>query len=68
MTLVGGHPVSLSSSGTLKMEERKRPASHDHDNSAPPPKRQATIVNGGGKVHPDTDMPWRDDLEVSLVL
>lgn len=66
MNLVGGHPVSLSSSDPLKMEERKRPASNDHDVSAPPLKRQATSANGM-KAHPDADMPWKDDLEVSLV-
>ncbi|SLM39011.1 e3 ubiquitin-protein ligase bre1 [Lasallia pustulata] len=44
------------------MEERKRPASYDHDDSAPPLKRQATSVNGGSKGHPD-DMPWKDELE-----
>ena len=49
------------------MEERKRPASNDNDNSGPPLKRQATAVNGAGRTHPDADMPWQDDLEVSLV-
>ncbi len=66
MNLVGGHPVSLSSSDPLKMEERKRPASNDHDSSAPPLKKQATSANGA-KAHPDADMPWKDDLEVSLI-
>ena len=47
------------------MEERKRPASYDNDNSEPPLKRQATSVNGGSKGHIDADMPWKDDLEVS---
>ncbi|KAI4208028.1 MAG: hypothetical protein LQ346_000192 [Caloplaca aetnensis] len=45
------------------MEERKRPASNDNDNSGPPPKRQAIVVNGAGRSHPDEDMPWQDDLE-----
>ncbi|KAL8764225.1 MAG: hypothetical protein Q9184_000194 [Pyrenodesmia sp. 2 TL-2023] len=45
------------------MEERKRPASNDNDNSGPPLKRQATTVNGAGRSHPDEDMPWQDDLE-----
>ncbi|MCJ1427487.1 E3 ubiquitin-protein ligase bre1 [Sticta canariensis] len=45
------------------MEERKRPASHDHDDSAPPLKKQATTVNGNGKAHVDAEMPWKDDLE-----
>ncbi len=65
MNLVGGHPGSLSSSDSLKMEERKRPASTDHDAAAPPLKKQATSANGT-KAHPDADMPWKDDLEVSL--
>ena len=68
MTLVEGRPVSLSSSGLVKMEERKRLATNDHDESAPPFKRQATSVNGGGKIHPDADMPWQDDLEVSITV
>ena len=66
MNLVRGQPVSLSSSDYLKMEERKRPASNDHDSSAPPLKKQAISANGT-KTHPDADMPWKDDLEVSLV-
>ncbi|KAL8694075.1 MAG: hypothetical protein Q9218_001190 [Villophora microphyllina] len=45
------------------MEERKRPATTDHDNAGPPLKRQATAVNGAGRSHPDADMPWQDDLE-----
>ncbi|KAL8871166.1 MAG: hypothetical protein Q9174_002943 [Haloplaca sp. 1 TL-2023] len=45
------------------MEERKRPASNDNDSSIPPPKRQATTVNGAGRTHPDADMPWQDELE-----
>ncbi|KAL8863391.1 MAG: hypothetical protein Q9178_000072 [Gyalolechia marmorata] len=45
------------------MEERKRPAANDSDNTGPPPKRQATTVNGAGRSHPDADMPWQDDLE-----
>ncbi|KAL8739310.1 MAG: hypothetical protein Q9181_000041 [Wetmoreana brouardii] len=45
------------------MEERKRPAANDSDNSGPPLKRQATVVNGAGRSHPDADMPWQDDLE-----
>ncbi|MCJ1256646.1 E3 ubiquitin-protein ligase bre1 [Lignoscripta atroalba] len=45
------------------MEERKRPASYDHDDSAPPYKRQATTVNGAPKGHNDADMPGKDELE-----
>ncbi|KAJ5438890.1 E3 ubiquitin-protein ligase bre1 [Penicillium daleae] len=44
------------------MEDRKRPAAENNE-SAPPLKKQATTVNGGNKPHPDTDMPWKDDLE-----
>lgn len=66
MPLVGGPAVSLPSPTLIKMEERKRPAV-DNADSAPPLKRQATSVNGAGKPHPDADMPWKEDLEVSLV-
>ena len=65
MTLVQSQAVSLSSSNLVKMDERKRPASHDHDSSEPPLKRQATSVNGTSKGHVDADMPWKEDLEVS---
>lgn len=64
MTLVERHLVSLPSSDLIKMEERKRPASQDNGDIAPPHKRQATSVNGASKPHPDADMPWQDDLEV----
>ena len=63
MPLVEGI-VSLPSPSLIKMEERKRPAGDD--DSAPPLKRQATSVNGTSKPHVDADMPWQDDLEVSL--
>lgn len=59
-------PLVSSGSDLVKMDERKRPAA-DNADSAPPPKKQATTVNGGSKPHPDADMPWKDDLEVSLV-
>ena len=68
MPLVQSRVVSLSSQDLIKMEERKRPATHDHDDSAPPLKKQATTVNGASKPHVDADMPWKDDLEVSLQL
>ncbi|KXG50345.1 E3 ubiquitin ligase, BRE1 [Penicillium griseofulvum] len=55
-------PVPSSEPGLVKMEDRKRPAADSND-SAPPLKKQATSVNGGSKPHPDTDMPWKDDLE-----
>ena len=68
MTTVEVHPLSLSSSGLVKMDERKRPASYDNDETAPPQKRQATShANGNTKSHQDVDMPGRDELEVSLV-
>lgn len=57
-------PVASSESDLVKMDDRKRPASYDPD-SAPPLKKQATSVNGGSKPHPDADMPWKDDLDVS---
>lgn len=65
MTLVQARALSLSTSDLIKMEERKRRASHDHDGPEPPLKRQATVVNGTSKTHVDADMPWKDDLEVS---
>jgi hypothetical protein len=68
MTAIEASPVSLPESGLVKMEDRKRPAAYDHNDSAPPLKKQATSLNGGGKPHPDTDMPWKDDLEVSPML
>ena len=58
-------PVVSSESDLIKMEDRKRPAS-EHNDSAPPLKKQATAVNGGTKPHPDADMPWKDDLEVRM--
>ena len=58
-------PVVSSDPGLVKMEDRKRPAA-DNNDSAPPLKKQATTVNGSSKPHPDADMPWKDDLEVSL--
>ncbi|KAI4165777.1 MAG: hypothetical protein LQ342_000720 [Letrouitia transgressa] len=45
------------------MEERKRPATYEQDESGPPLKRQATLVNGATKAHSDADIPWQDDLE-----
>jgi len=63
MPTVEATPVT-SESGLIKMEDRKRPAGHDQNDAAPPLKRQATSLNGN-KPHPDADMPWKDDLEVS---
>ena len=65
MPLVQSRVVSLPSPDLIKMEERKRPATYDHDESTPPRKKQATAVNGTAKPHVDADMPWKDDLEVS---
>ncbi|KAL4918044.1 BRE1 E3 ubiquitin ligase-domain-containing protein [Aspergillus aurantiobrunneus] len=56
-------PVAPPEPGFVKMEDRKRAATHDNNDSAPPLKKQATSVNGGNKPHPDADMPWKDDLE-----
>jgi E3 ubiquitin-protein ligase BRE1 len=67
MRLVEARSVPLLSPGVVKMEERKRPAPHGHEDSASPLKKQATAVNGGGKSHPDAEMPWKDELEVSFV-
>ena len=67
MPLVQTRVVSLPSPKLIKMEERKRPASHDQDDPTPPLKKQATSVNGAPKSHVDADMPWQDDLEVSTV-
>ena len=65
MNLVEARSVPLPSSGLVKMEERKRPAAYDNEDSGPPLKRQVTsTVNGVSKSHQDADMPWRDDLEV----
>ncbi|KMU77140.1 LOW QUALITY PROTEIN: E3 ubiquitin-protein ligase BRE1 [Coccidioides immitis RMSCC 3703] len=64
MTVIEASTVPLTKPGLVgKMEDRKRPASHDPSDSTPPSKRQATSVNGGAKIHPDADMPWKDDLE-----
>ncbi|KAL1959349.1 hypothetical protein VTO42DRAFT_2152 [Malbranchea cinnamomea] len=64
MTAIEASTVPAVQSGlALKMEDRKRPASQDPSERTPPLKKQATGVNGGGKAHPDTDMPWKDDLE-----
>jgi E3 ubiquitin-protein ligase BRE1 len=65
MPAVEASPVARSESGFVKMEDRKRAATYDNNDSAPPLKKQATSVNGGSKPHPDADMPWKDDLEVS---
>ncbi|KAI9851410.1 MAG: E3 ubiquitin-protein ligase bre1 [Thelocarpon superellum] len=46
------------------MEDRKRPATHNHDDAAAPPlKRHASSVNGASKAERDAEMPWKDDLE-----
>ena len=68
MTFAETHAISLSSSSLLKMEERKRPATCDHEESVPPHKRQVTSVNGGSKNHHEIDLPGKDELEVSLAM
>jgi hypothetical protein len=60
-------PVVVSPTGLAKMEERKRPAAYDGDETAPPAKRQITSsVNGETRSHHDADIPGKDDLEVRL--
>ena len=54
--------VAAPSLDAVKMEDRKRPSA---DDAAPPAKRQALTVNGA-RSHPDTDMPWKDDIEVRI--
>jgi len=66
MTLIEARTVSLPSPGLVKMEERKRPAVDGNDESVPPPKRQATArASIGGRSDKDSDMPGKDDLDVS---
>ncbi|KAJ5902540.1 E3 ubiquitin-protein ligase bre1 [Penicillium taxi] len=55
-------PVLSTESGLVTMDDRKRPASESND-TAPPLKKQATAVNSATKPHPDTDMPWKEDLD-----
>jgi E3 ubiquitin-protein ligase BRE1 len=65
MTLVEVGPVLPSSNLHIKMEDRKRPASYDHDDFAPPHKKHAASnTNGTTKGHQDSDIPGKDDLEV----
>ncbi|KAI9837561.1 MAG: hypothetical protein M1819_007212 [Sarea resinae] len=45
------------------MDDRKRPAAHDHNDATPPLKKHVTSVNGVSRPHPDADMPWKDELE-----
>lgn len=67
MRVVDASPFPLTDAGLVKMEDRKRPASYDYNDSAPPLKKQATSINGGSKSHSDADMPWKDDIEVSFL-
>jgi hypothetical protein len=46
------------------MDDRKRPATYDTEDAAPPSKRQATATNGGKALHRDDGMPFKEDLEV----
>ncbi|KAI9768428.1 MAG: E3 ubiquitin-protein ligase bre1 [Geoglossum simile] len=55
--------VDLPSRGPVKMDDRKRPATYDADDAAPPSKRQATAANGGKALHRDDGMPFKEDLE-----
>ncbi|KAH0566309.1 hypothetical protein GP486_000280 [Trichoglossum hirsutum] len=45
------------------MDDRKRPATYDTDDTGPPSKRQATAANGGKALHRDDGMPFKEDLE-----
>jgi len=54
----------MPSLDSVKMEDRKRPGLDDINASAPPLKRQAMSVNGNS-AHPDNELPWKDDIEVS---
>lgn len=64
MRLVSAAEAKASSLASLKMDERKRAALDDNTGSAPALKRQATSTNGV-TAHPDTDMYWKEDIEVS---
>jgi hypothetical protein len=59
--------VDLPSRGPVKMDDRKRPATYDTDDAAPPSKRQATAANGGKALHRDDGMPFKEDLEVGCI-
>lgn len=65
MTFIEARSVLLPSSTLLKMEERKRPASYDTEDVAPPLKKHASNLNGSTKRHDDSDLPGKDELEVS---
>jgi hypothetical protein len=56
--------ATLSTSSTTNMDDRKRVAVDDPA-STPPLKKQATkhVQSNGTSVHPDHDMPWKDDIE-----
>lgn len=61
-------PAFPLENGPVKMEDRKRPAAHDTSSDAGPPAKKQAVTNGtSNKPHPDQDMPWKDDLEVSQV-
>lgn len=64
MTAVDQVPLSLTQPSLIKMEDRKRSMPYDQGDG-PALKKQAMAANGAGKPHPDADMPWKDDLEVS---
>lgn len=62
MPTTGAIPFSHA----LKMDDRKRPSPYHQHDSGPPSKKLATSANGTSKSHPDADMPWKDDIEVSV--
>lgn len=65
MTAIEATHFPPSQVGLIKMEDRKRPSPYDHNDSAPPAKKIATLANGAVSKNHDADMPWKDDLEVS---
>jgi hypothetical protein len=66
MIAVEAQPVPLSSNHS-KMDDRKRPANYDHEEIAPPLKRQAiSTANGGSRSHQDIEIPAYHELDVSL--
>ena len=60
---VESRTITAPSFDIVKMDERKRPVMSDHDDGAPPLKKQATSLNGA-KTQNDADMPWKDEIEV----
>ena len=64
MPAVDATPLSHA----VTMDDRKRPSPYEQHDSGPPSKKLATSANGAVKSHPDADMPWKDDIEVSFCI